>query len=325
MTIVMKENFKVGEKVRLLHAKGEGIVLRLISPTKLEVLIDDFYEMEVGIGEVVKINAAENILKRGEDADEDGVKKPQKPGVGPSLSPAPDLPASFVLYKNAEMDYEFWLVNQGRNELLFTMFIKVGNKFTSYNSGSVLPRNNHFLGKQTPQDFHMARTIYLQVLQFPRIEHPRPIPPITLEINVKTDIFVNAPIRVPELNVEGWEFMLEEKIVAQDLQESVSDVRIVSQKPAKPPKVVDLHLHKIMKDPMNIDSNTMLRLQLEAFEKAITDAQVYHVDSMVFIHGIGNGTLKKEIHNRLKGFAFVKRYELAEPMEYGNGATIVFF
>ena len=50
----MKENFKVGEKIRLLHAKGEGIILKLISPTRLEVLIDDFYEMEVGIGEVVK-------------------------------------------------------------------------------------------------------------------------------------------------------------------------------------------------------------------------------------------------------------------------------
>ncbi len=54
----MKENFKVGEKVRLLHHKGEGIVQRLISPTRIEVLIDDFYEMEVGVGEIVRINAA---------------------------------------------------------------------------------------------------------------------------------------------------------------------------------------------------------------------------------------------------------------------------
>lgn len=320
----MKENFKVGEKVRLLHHKGEGIVQRLISPTRIEVLIDDFYEMEVGVGEIVKINAAENVLRRAEDGEETD-DKPKKKGVGPALAPAPDLPASFVLYKNAEMDYEFWLVNQGRNELLFTMYIKVGNKYSSYNSGTVLPRNNHFLGKQSPADFHMARTLYLQVLKFPRIEHPKPIPPITLEINVKTDIFVKPPIRIPELNVEGWEFMLEEKVEAPVEYDDFGDVRVVMQKPAKPPKVVDLHLHKIMKDPMGIDSATMLRLQLEAFEKSITDAQAHHLDSMVFIHGIGNGTLKKEIHNRLKAFSFVKRYELAEPMAYGNGATIVYF
>jgi hypothetical protein len=318
----MKENFKVGEKIRLLHAKGEGIVLRLISPTRLEVLIDDFYEMEVGLGEVVKINAAENILRR---EGEEEAEKPKSKGVGPSLSPAPDLPASFVLYKNNELDYEFWLVNQGRNELLFTMFIKVGNKFNSYNSGTVLPRNNHFLGKQAPADFHMARSLYLQVLQFPKIEHPKPIPPVMLEINVKTDIFTLPPRMIPELNVEGWEFMLEEKPLAQEQVDEPSDVRIVSQKPPKPPKVIDLHLHKIVKDPMNIDSHTMLRLQLEAFEKAITDAQAYHLDSMVFIHGIGNGTLKKEIHQRLRGYAFVKHFELAEPVLYGNGATIVFF
>ncbi len=320
--MIMKENFKVGEKVRLLHAKGEGVVLRLISPTKLEVLIDDFYEMEVGLGEVVKINAAENVLLR---EGEEEAEKPKQKGVGPSMSPAPDLPASFVAYKNADMDYEFWLVNQGRNELLFAMYIKVGNKFVSYNAGTLNPRENHYIGRQTPQDFHMARAIYLQVLQFPRIEHPRPIPPLTLEINVKTDILIKDPMRIPELNVEGWEFILEEKIVAPDLNETMADVRIVSQKPAQPPKVVDLHLHKIHPNPMNIDSHTMLRLQLEAFEKAITDAQAYHLDTMVFIHGIGNGTLKKEIHNRLKGYKFVKRYALAEPMEYGNGATIVFF
>jgi hypothetical protein len=320
---VMKENFKVGEKVRLLHAKGEGIVLRLISPTKLEVLIDDFYEMEVAIGEVVKINAAESILRR-EGEEEDAPKKHK--GVGPTLAPAPDLPASFVLYKNQDLDYEFWLVNQGRNELLFTMFIKVGNKFTSYNSGNVLPRENHFLGKQTPADFHMARTLYLQVLQFPRIEHPKPIPPLTFEINVKTDIFIKAPIRIPELNVEGWEFILEEKPVdVETRNDSDTEVRFVSQKPPKPPKVVDLHLNKIVSNTLGIDSHTMLRLQLEHFEKAITDAQAHRIDSMVFIHGIGNGTLKKEIHNRLMAFAFVKEYRLAEPMEYGNGATIVFF
>jgi hypothetical protein len=318
----MKENFKVGEKVRLLHAKGEGVVLRLISPTKLEVLIDDFYEMEVGIGEVVKINAAENILRREGEAE---TTASTAKGIGPSLSPAPDLPASFVLYKNAELDYEFWLVNQGRNELLFTMFIKVGNKYNSYQSGTVAPRNNHMLGKQTPADFHMARTIYLQVLQFPRIEHPKPIAPITLEINVKTDIFVHPAELIPELNVEGWEFVLADKVAPAAVAEVGSDMRVVNQKPPKPPKVVDLHLHKIMHNPMNIDSHTMLRLQLEAFEKAITDAQAHHLDSMVFIHGIGNGTLKKEIHNRLKGYAFVKEYMLAEPMEYGNGATIVYF
>lgn len=322
----MREIFKVGEKVRLLHAKGEGIVQKLISPTKIEVLIDEFYEMELGVDEVVKINAGESILRNEEEAEADN--KPKKKGIGPSLTPAPDLPPSFVLFKNADQDYEFWLLNQGRNEVLFTCFIKVGNKFISYNSGSVMPRENHFIGRQTPAEFHQARSIYLQVLQFPRIEHPKPIAPITLEVNCKTDIFVREPQSVPELNVQGWEFVIQERIEVQPTEmgaEGMADVRFTAQKPPKPPKVVDLHIHKIISNPLGIDSHTMMRLQLEHFEKAITDAQAHHLDSMVFIHGIGNGTLKKEIHHRLKGYVFVKHFELADPVEYGNGATIVFF
>ncbi len=322
----MREIFKVGEKVRLLHAKGEGVVQRVISPTRVEVLIDEFYEMELGVDEVVKINAAESIL-RNEEEDESDKPKKKGVGVGPSLAPAPDLPPSFVLFKNADQDYEFWLVNQGRNEVLFTCFVKVGNKFISYNSGSAMPRDNYFIGRQTPADFHMTRMIYLQVLQFPRIEHPRPIAPITLEINCKTDIFTREAKAVPELNVQGWEFVLQEKTEVQTsmLAEGSADIRITAQKPPKPPKVVDLHIHKILSNPLGIDSHTMMRLQLEAFEKAITDAQAHHIDTMVFIHGIGNGTLKKEIHNRLMGFDFVKHYELADPVLYGNGATIVHF
>ncbi|HEX2898661.1 MAG TPA: Smr/MutS family protein [Bacteroidia bacterium] len=320
----MREIFKVGEKVRLLHTKGEGVVQRVISPTRVEVLVDEFYEMELGVDEVVKINAAESILRNEEEAES---SQPKKKGVGPTLAPAPDLPPSFVLFKNADQDYEFWLLNQGRNEVLFTCFIKVGNKFISYNSGSVMPRDNHFIGRQTPSEFHMARMIYLQVLQFPRIEHPKPVAPITLEINCKTDIFIREPKSVPGLNVQGWEFVLEERVELQTsmVAESQADVRITNQKPPKPPKVVDLHIHKIISNPLGIDSHTMMRLQLEAFEKAITDAQAHHLDTMVFIHGIGNGTLKKEIHNRLKGYDFVKHYELADPVEYGNGATIVHF
>lgn len=323
----MREVFKIGEKVRLLHAKGEGIVQRIISPTKLEVLIDDFIEMEVGIGEIVKINVAEAILRRPEpEADEEANPSGKRKATNSYVPPKPDLPPSFVLYKNDDMDYEFWLVNQGRNELLFAVYLRVGNKFSAFNSGVLAPGDNYFLGKQTPKDFHMVRSIYLQVIEFARIEHPKPIPSFALEINCKTDIFTSRSRNIPELNVEGWEFLLVEKASAfSTIESSNSDLRITDSRPAKPPKIVDLHMDKIVDNPLGISSSAMLNLQMEAFEKAITDAQAHKIDSMVFIHGIGTGALKKAIHNRLMDFEFVRNFELADPIEYGNGATIVYF
>jgi hypothetical protein len=130
---------------------------------------------------------------------------------------------------------------------------------------------------------------------------------------------------VPELNAEGWEFLLVDQMEAGNFDTKDSEIRVQANKVPRPPKVVDLHLEKLVDNMMGIDSSTMLRLQIEAFEKAITDAQAHHVDSMVFIHGIGTGKLKKEIHTRLMEFDFVKNFELADPVLYGNGATIVYF
>ena len=47
--------------------------------------------------------------------------------------------------------------------------------------------------------------------------------------------------------------------------------------------------------------------------------------SMVVIHGVGIGVLKKEVHKILQKTPFVKTVEQADPGRYGNGATRVVF
>jgi hypothetical protein len=89
------------------------------------------------------------------------------------------------------------------------------------------------------------------------------------------------------------------------------------------PEIVDLHIHKIVKNPMGMDASTMLNMQLAHFDRKLTDALMNSCHQIVFIHGIGDGVLKREIHSRLAGFGFVKSYALADPLKYGNGATLV--
>lgn len=317
----MARAFKIGEKVRFLHEKQEGVVQRLLGKNMLEVLVDDFLEIEVGVDEVVPIHAAEEIL-RNPHQEEAPPAKVQVPLV--------DLkrPPSLILFRNDSRDYELWLLNPGGTEVHFTAFLKVRHKFKGLNSGACLPRDRYFIGKLNSQDFHNTQQVFIQLLQYPLGEFVKPIPPYSIEIHTRTEIFEKRPDTIPEFGVEGYEFVLEEKNeVAEAISEfdmSQSNFRI-RQRKAKAPRVVDLHIEKLIDNPASIDAHAMLRIQLEHFERSISDVQLSQASSVVFIHGVGTGKLKREMQDRLRNYDFVSRFEAADPVKYGNGATVVFF
>ena len=66
-------------------------------------------------------------------------------------------------------------------------------------------------------------------------------------------------------------------------------------------------------------------MQLGAFEKYYDLAVLHHLSSIIFIHGVGEGRLRDEIHQRLRGknevASFVNRYH----PQYGWGATEIIF
>ncbi|MEP7279113.1 MAG: Smr/MutS family protein [Bacteroidota bacterium] len=88
--------------------------------------------------------------------------------------------------------------------------------------------------------------------------------------------------------------------------------------------VVDLHIEKITDDWERLDSFEMLTLQLKEFETWFDLAVAHRQASIIFIHGLGTGRLRDEVHEQLRLKKeveyFVNRYHPA----YGYGATEVF-
>lgn len=90
----------------------------------------------------------------------------------------------------------------------------------------------------------------------------------------------------------------------------------------------DLHIEKLTTEYRNLSNDAKLQTQLEAFEKAIDLALATHQRSIVFIHGVGKGTLKKKIHEKLfikKQTKQILHYVCDYDTRYGFGATEVFF
>ena len=91
-----------------------------------------------------------------------------------------------------------------------------------------------------------------------------------------------------------------------------------------PPHEVDLHLEALRPDSTEELSNTaILRLQLDAFEDTLSRALATNMHEIVFIHGMGNGVLRKEIHRQLSRNKDIKFFEDARKEKFGFGATLV--
>jgi hypothetical protein len=105
----------------------------------------------------------------------------------------------------------------------------------------------------------------------------------------------------------------------------VYDVSKIKEHIPKARSVVDLHIEKIIDRHSHLNNAEIIQIQLDEFEKWFELAQLNNLPSMIFIHGIGKGKLKTEIHELLKVKKGVKSFVNQYSNSYGYGATEVFF
>jgi len=89
--------------------------------------------------------------------------------------------------------------------------------------------------------------------------------------------------------------------------------------------VVDLHAEKLTDNWEKMNAFEILTLQMSEFEKYYDLAVAHHLPSMFFIHGLGSGRLRDEIHERLRMKKNVKSFVNQYHPAYGYGATEVYF
>lgn len=111
---------------------------------------------------------------------------------------------------------------------------------------------------------------------------------------------------------------------------ATKDYKVYNAKNVKqhlPParSVVDLHIEKISNDWKHLSNFEIVTLQLNEFEKYYELAIAHHLPSIIFIHGVGSGKLRDEIHDLLRLKKEVKSFVNQYHPAYGYGATEIFF
>ncbi len=89
--------------------------------------------------------------------------------------------------------------------------------------------------------------------------------------------------------------------------------------------VVDLHIEKLTDNWRRMSNYEIVSLQLKTFEKYYDLALAHHQPSLIIIHGVGEGKLRDEIHDKLRLKREVKSFVNQYHPNFGYGATEIFF
>jgi hypothetical protein len=329
----------IGDKVRLVHGREEGIITKLLPNNCIEVEIEDGFKIPVQRSEAVLINELEKkVFNTGKVATQ--TFAPQRDlgqartftgnSTAPEILANKGLYMAFVPLNDRELSQH--LINNTDWELPFMLSVGTDPHHKGLASGVLKPKTHIKVQDVLVKDFEQWGTFTFQAFFF-RLAFMNLKEPLVKKLKFRVTTFFKNIQKAPLLNKDAHLFQLDaedavtpvkiepDKIIEKmfDKQDKLEPLKL----PTKPSQSVDLHIEELTNDHSTMSNRQMLELQLTTFERKFEAAVANGMDEIVFIHGVGNGTLRNELHKRLSGHKNVKYYEDAQKEKFGYGATKV--
>lgn len=315
----------IGDRVRLLHGREEGIITRFLGNDQVEIAIDNDFTIPVMRREVVVVAAEENQFFGDNSAAE---PVPAKNAIQPST---PVLSAKGLYVALSHQSPELLAVNIVNNtdyDLLFTYGEEVNDQYKGLANDKLSPKAAKVVGHLHLKDFDKWPDLVLQYLQH-RSNATSLLEPGLHRIKFKASSFYKSKKVAPVLKKEAYVFPIEMTPVAIDLEQLQDKLAESAAQPGNfalevPAHEVDLHIENLTDRPASSMSNSeILKLQLQVFQDNLDRALAANMHEIIFIHGTGNGVLRQEIHKILSRNKEIRFYEDAQKEKFGYGATLV--
>ncbi|MDD4645789.1 MAG: Smr/MutS family protein [Bacteroidales bacterium] len=142
--------------------------------------------------------------------------------------------------------------------------------------------------------------------------------------------YIKTLVVIPE-NISPTYAPIKSKRVEEPIPQKVDKglLKNVAERPAvskpsgnkMPVREIDLHINKLIDSVVGLSNTEILMLQLDKFRQELNQSIRNHEREIIFIHGIGNGTLKNELRRVADQEYKWCSLEDASFKEYGFGAT----
>ncbi len=311
--------FKIGDFVRFVDEKREGYVTRTIDAQTLGVTDTDGFEIPVAISNLTHVHGHQSNLVSASAKDAVTVIDEEFVATGVYLAVAEDSKLSAVAH--------FTLVNQTSYQLLLTLKTDQKGLFKGEFASVVPAKTSTQIYTANLGEIQLWPDFIFQILYF-NVGNIKPVSPLEVLKKFKAKDFSGAKKEVKSINKYAWLIQLDEPVPlidAQKLKESF--FKTPTEKPIinKPAQEIDLHIEKLRDDHQFLDQSEIINIQLDYFKHMLDAAIVHQMPSIVFIHGVGNGTLRHHIHKMISKHPQVRTFMDARKEKFGFGATEVVF
>lgn len=313
----------IGDKVRVLRGKEEGIITRIIDSKLIEIEIEDGFQIPVLKNEVVVVAKEEGDYFREDEAPAAASQKARP------ASPARQTEEGIFMAFRPLNDHVLavYLINSTAEQVPFTVYQEQGSNLKGIACGNLAAGAYSKLAEVSLKNFEQWPAYIFQFLYFSS-QTSRLRAPVTKKVNFKAAAFHKSRRQAPVLNAEAFTFRLDAEASAIDpekLKDTLNEKREASrpQVSEAPPAVLDLHIEKLSPNAAGMSNQEMLNLQISTFEKHLDQAIAAGLDEVVYIHGVGNGTLRNAIHKKLSKMDSISYFQDAQKNRFGFGATQV--
>jgi len=342
--------FSLGDEVIFKDEEGEGVVISVLSKDSFLVLNDLGFEIQYTksalilkkkpnvsppldavkqVSVAIEIGSVSDLPKEKEAAS--NTSKGNLKSIKEKF-PNDDIVCGISFNKtnnSTEVYWELFLLNLTRNDYYYTIRTKQDGIYILLDSGIIAANSSLVVSRLFPIDITELKEIVVQALILETSKNEIP-PPVNQVYKIKAPKLYNQ-----ELFFKYLELQLPSLILKPTIAEAHDNyIRIVEpSKPAFKPtkkisyaqeKEIDLHIEKLHKNHASLPVHEILELQLRTVKQVMDEAIVQQCSKVTFIHGVGDGILKKRTRQIVASYQGVT-IEDGHFGRYKFGATTVFF
>jgi len=314
----------IGDKVRFLSSTGGGTVTRIVNVKEVMVLCDeDGFEIPTLKSDLVIIEGAGS--KKGQANKDSNIKSEDKltPKQESLLVEKEEVYFAFVPqdgYSETESPLNLYLINDTSKILMYTYHHEMLGLMKGVTAGNINPNSKVLITEYANKELGELSTALFQILFYQEGIY-----------EMKAPIEKRAKIHPVKLKLTGnaLEQQLDE-MSQRDFKKMLSEKERSSKKTASPKQKnkdnileIDLHINELIDSVTGLSNADILEYQMDCFHKTLGEYESKKGKQIVFIHGIGNGTLRKKLDTELRR-KYKKHYSQdASFKEYGWGATMI--
>ncbi len=339
---------KQGDRVRFMDSTGEGTVTRIEGRLAF-VEDEDEFEIPVLLTELVLVTPVEEKVtgpdvRQSKEVREEVKAEPESEYEYEEEEGNYD-PVFILAFRRGEKpgvesgSVRLSLINDS-NYFCYYALNEVGMNGEAINlmAGLIEPNTKLDERKYLVTELDGKRWI-IQLIMFKKGKRFSPIPSVQKELKLKGTSLMNDNKFVENDYFDEkalLTFVLKDKL--QQSVEQLTDKAFKEIKKEKEQKKIkkkakrrdepglleiDLHIDELLDDTRGFSNSDILSIQMDKFHQVMKENLKNKKRKIVFIHGVGNGTLKTELRKALDRKYKGTYYQDASFREYGYGATMV--